>query len=371
MKYMDTADCLNSKIVKLRNNFCENPFTYIAIAPNGDCLLCCKAFLPTVIGNLFEQDLDNIFNSQAAQEIRASILDGSFKYCKHNICGAIQSGNLQERNQITSKSLRRIIDNGITHVLQGPSTVAANYDKSCNLSCPSCRPNTVHIYEGEKYNRIKSLQDKLFTQLFAHSKNKQVRMIITGNGDCFGSKIFRDFLFNLDGKDYPNLEFTLRTNGVLFSEKYWNKIERIHDNISTISISVDAVRSETYASVRRGGEWNVLHKNISFLAAKRKEGKFKRLVLNCVVQGANFRELTELIGLAIYLDVSALKFSLINSRDWYTDEYWRKAAVWKTIHPEFDEFIKVLEDPIFDHPIVQMGNLTAYRKLALEKRDNL
>jgi hypothetical protein len=52
-------------------------------------------------------------------------------------------------------------------------------------------------------------------------------MNVTGSGDPFGSKIFRDLLFGIDGSKYPNVKINLQTNGVMFTPKYWKNMKKI------------------------------------------------------------------------------------------------------------------------------------------------
>jgi hypothetical protein len=52
--------------------------------------------------------------------------------------------------------------------------------------------------------------------------------------------------------------------------------------------------------------------------------------------------------------------------DWET---WSKAdyernAIWKSFHPEFDNFINQLKDPVFAESIVDLGNMQQYWELA-------
>jgi len=54
---------------------------------------------------------------------------------------------------------------------------------------------------------------------------------VTGSGDPFGSKLFREFLFNTNGKDFPNVLFNLQTNGVMFTPKYWDKMKDTNYNL--------------------------------------------------------------------------------------------------------------------------------------------
>ena len=53
------------------DRFCADPWTKFLIDLDGTVSLCCSG--PTQIGNLLEQDFDEIWNSEAAQKLRARI----------------------------------------------------------------------------------------------------------------------------------------------------------------------------------------------------------------------------------------------------------------------------------------------------------
>ena len=57
------------------------------------------------------------------------------------------------------------------------------------------------------------------------SKTKNfIHVHITGSGDPWGSKIFREKLWDLDLREYPNIAINFKTNGVMLTEKTWNKM---------------------------------------------------------------------------------------------------------------------------------------------------
>lgn len=73
----------------LANRICPEPFKRFDVGPSGETLLCCGHWLPTPIGNIMTQEVGDVLNSHAARKIRASMLDGSFKYCNHLECSAL------------------------------------------------------------------------------------------------------------------------------------------------------------------------------------------------------------------------------------------------------------------------------------------
>jgi sulfatase maturation enzyme AslB (radical SAM superfamily) len=354
----------------LSGRFCSRPFDFIE--PHdlgvGKVFVCCPTWLNVQVGNLTEQSVYEAFNSEENQEIRKSILDGNFKYCNHKHCPMIQNDSLPKKEDILKREdfdpdtarHQHIIKNNITKDLR-PIVYNLCYDESCNLACPSCRVNKLNINEGEKYERKLLIQSKIIEEVFGESHNRVCRVSVTGSGDPFGSKIFRELLFGIDGSKYPNVKINLQTNGVMFTEKYWDKMSRIHNNIDTVLISLDAGTEEAYKFTRRGGNWNAVMKNLEFISELKRHNKINYLRLDFVVQQKNYKEMVQFINIGKKFKVDSCYFSLV--ADWGTwsiDEY-KSHAIWKTDHPEFNEFIETLKNPIFNDPIVDLGNLTEYK----------
>ena len=55
--------------------------------------------------------------------------------------------------------------------------------------------------------------------------------------------------------------------------------------------------------------------------------------------------------------------------DWgtWSPEVYNQKCIWKEDHPEHEQFLELLRDPIFDDPKVVLGNLTSMREKALSK----
>jgi len=52
--------------------------------------------------------------------------------------------------------------------------------------------------------------------------------------------------------------------------------------------------------------------------------------------------------------------------DWghLTASDFAKKAVWQVSHPEFQQFLCILKNPLFQDPIVNLGSLATYVKMA-------
>src|SRR5262249_54097618 len=143
----------------------------------------------------------------------------------------------------------------------------------------------------------KSIQDKVIRSVFGAPHDRHVSVTITGSGDPFGSRLFRELLFSLDGAQYPNVKIVLHTNGVALTPAVWNKLQRIHGNIAKIMVSVDAGNEADYRITRRGGNWHVLMNNLEGLGRQRRQGAPYWLTLNLIVQRDNFRGIPDYVSI--------------------------------------------------------------------------
>ena len=343
----------------LANRFCAKPFEFFEVASNGDALCCCWQWLPKTIGNLHDNDLMEIWNSESIREIRASILDGSFKYCREKVCPEIQNGGLPYRNEISDPDLQEIIRNGSTVLKKKPKMLNLAYDRSCNLSCPSCRTEQI-VIKGKEYDEKHHLQERLLADGLEDART----LVVTGSGDPFASKLYRDLLTNLDAEEYPQLRVKLMTNGQLFTPQAWEKWKKSHKLIVEVQVSMDAASEETYRIVRRGGNFQNLLVNLEFIATLRRQGDLEWVRTDFVVQKTNYKEMKAYVEFSKHFGFDVAGFSMINNWGTFGPEEFDVQTIHNPAHPEHHQFLEVLKDPIFDDPIVYLGNLTEFKMAA-------
>lgn len=351
----------------LKDRFCGRPFDSFELQENGSVHLCCPAWLRQRAGNLHDSTAAEIWNSAAAQEIRRGILDGTFRHCNRELCPEIQAGTLPSRAAAAANPrYRAIMESGQT-VLSGiPPFINLANDKSCNLSCPSCRTQRIQFNDGPGYDARKRLQDRIVAAFFTAPTEQPFIVNVTGSGDPFASRIFRDFLFDLDKAKFPRMQVNLQTNGVLFTEKTWANLRKIHGAIGSVLVSFDAASEATYAITRRGGDWKQLLENMEFLAERRRQGAFGDLILYFVVQKANFREMPAFVRVGKRFAADRVYFSrALNWGTWSAAEH-EDQSVWNPHHPLYAEFTRVMADPALDDPVVFLGNVADARRAALE-----
>jgi wyosine [tRNA(Phe)-imidazoG37] synthetase (radical SAM superfamily) len=362
----------------LTGKFCPKPFDSLESHEHGG-FLCCPTWLPTKAGDLLESSVDEVFNSNSAQEVRKSILDGSFKFCHHKLCPHIQNNSLPDKKDILEKEevlwngsnvagerYKGIITNNIVKGLN-PTFHNLCYDESCNLQCPSCRLNKIFYSEGPRYEKKMKIQNKIIKDLFLVHHERSCVVNITGSGDPFGSVIFRELLFNVDGSKCPNVLINLQTNGVMFTPLYWQKMVKLQNNINSVIVSLDSGLEETYKQTRKGGNWEKLMENLSFISELRRNELIRELRLDFVVQQLNYKEMPKFVEIAKSFKADGAYFSLISDWGTFSKEEYNHHSIWKKDHPEFDDFLEVLRDPILNDPIADLGNVTEYKEYAQRK----
>lgn len=323
------------------------------ITPKGYVYLCCPMWLPTEIGNVYEQSLLDIWNSQQAQDIRSSILDGSFSFCDKNQCPFLtQIGNpVLPIGKVADLRHVEIIQNKKVRITY-PRWVNLSYDRSCNLACPSCRINFIRD-RGANFSRLKLLQNRVVEELLPHIE----WLYVTGSGDPFGSRLFRELLRSLRTEDYPELRIYLHTNGMLFNHYQWNKMEGIRRSVKWVQVSIDAATPSTYHKNRVGGKWDVLMDNLHFISQLRANGPVETFEISFVVQQNNFRQMHDFVKLGEQLGVDCVIFESLDNLTFSAKEYEQR-AIHHSNHPRHRDFLAILSaDYISHNPLVRIGTL--------------
>jgi pyruvate-formate lyase-activating enzyme len=350
--------------------FCSQPFTRFEIlgggGQRGDVFNCCQNWITKSIGNMKHLSVQEVWNGKAARQIRRSILDGSFKYCRADVCPYLQrvDGPVQRVEDIKDERLLEIIRKELTIVPFGPSDVICCFDQSCNLSCPSCRTHI--IMETNHGDAILDIQQRLENEALPQAR----LLYITGSGDPFGSPFFRRWLQTMKRSAMPNLErIHLHTNGLLWTPRIWLSIpEEIRALVQAATISIDAARPDTYARNRRGGDFATLLERLAFISNLRTEGPLNYLEFHMTVQANNFREMLEFVELGRRHKCDRVSFHQL--LDWATfssDEYAARAVQFAG-HPEHAEFLEQITDSRFEDPIVYLSNFSDLKQHAFHTK---
>ena len=315
--------------------FCSKPFEWLELSINRKFYLCCPNWLPKNIP--VQGQVRDAWNSKTAQEIRESILEGSFKFCAGCPYLEEKTGPVLPLDSVVDTRLKDIIKNRKAILDRGPVWLNLSHDPSCNLMCPSCRRGIIRI-KGEKFLANKEIQEKTLGDL----KDDLEWLYITGSGDPFGSELFHGLLMGLKEKEYPRLNIHLHSNGQLFDARRWDTIAGINSRVKWVHISIDAAAEATYL-LNRKSNWKRLKKNLEFISRLRRTGPVETFEISMVVQQNNWREMTAFIDLGREFKVDRVLFTnLLNWGTFSKKEYMKRAVHLESHseHRELTDFLK-------------------------------
>ena len=314
-------------MIDLKNHICKLPFTYMEVGQT-DIFPCCPNWLQKSITKT--EDVGNAWDSDSLKEIQQTILDGSYKYCSVENCPPlsklVNTGKI-DLNYFTTPSEFKKMDT--TH----PKTISFGYDKSCNLSCPSCRLN-VEMADGIELERVNRITDIIIKR---YGENLE-GLYISPTADPFASKSFRKLIATINTTTFPKLKYIhLHTNAILFNQKTWKDLPALKKFLKAIEISVDAATKETYIDVRRGGNWDVLIENLKFISTL----KINEIIISMVVSDSNFMEMESFYNMMndIFKGRAKIFFKKINNWGTYSDSEFLQKNICLETHPMFNLFL--------------------------------
>lgn len=324
----------------LKQFVCPLPFERFDIGPNGDVLVCCGHWLPTSIGNFMQDSVEDVLNSNRAQKIRASMTDGSYKYCNHLECGTMAQEALPRREQLDRPRTRKAVAEQ-NYRLDGVDEIMFAFDQTCNLSCPSCRTHRIVEKVSQSADKARAVEEKLLPIL------PKARVLhINPAGEIFASKPSRRLLELINDESCPDLALDIISNGTLFTEAEWNRFPGIHNKVRSIRVSIDAASKETFEKLRRLGKYDSFVDNMRFLRKLRVAGVIPQLKFSFTYQLDNFREMAAFVAFCQEMHADFAIFERLQNIA-FTHEDYRKKAVHYSDHPLYAEFIEVIKNPIF------------------------
>lgn len=320
------------KDLGLKGKYCHSPFNDVTIDRYGECFVCiCQAWLPIPVGNIMDfNSLDDIVKSPKAQEIQASIVDGSYRYCDERTCHIIANNELRD-NLNTPDTVTRII---------------FAIDNSCNLRCPSCRTELIFHKEGESFDLRMRMSEHIAKLINNHQH--ELQFTVSGDGDPFASHIYRQLLGKIDPDVLHDRVIEIVTNGILVKD-HWKNLTGIHNFVRRFKISFDAGSPEVYNITRRGGSWNKLLESTKYIVDWKNEfNPNMNVILNFVVQKSNYKDIIKFVRIGNQLGVDVIELQKIT--DWGTftiggTNTFSDHAVWLPNHPNFGELVEIINSP--------------------------
>lgn len=345
----------------LTGRFCDSPFIKFETLMDGTVAPCCSIWTEQRLGQLDGQTAAEIWNSPAAQAMRDSILDGSFRYCNKLRCSPIINDALPKVDAVADPAMRAIIDEKRVVLDSGPRWLFLAHDVTCNLSCPSCRDGIQAADETQERRFDVIERDALRPLLNARDP---VQLSLSGQGDPWSSPHYRSILRYLADHDL-NIDLRLHTNALLMTEQRWADYAGLEKYRALVDVSIDACTPWVFETVRRPGKWEKLMPNLRFIAAKRARSEFREFHINATIQLDNFHEMGAFIALGQSLGTDTTRLYMIQNTGGHLAPDYTRKNVADEHHPLHLAFLETLRDPRLALPQAHLYDVGNWRTHAL------
>lgn len=314
-------------IKNLSGRYCLSPFIMTEIMIDGRVRMCgCGDWMPITVGNLFENNMGEILSSPLAQNIRQSIISGSYEYCNERTCGILLNDQLNSADTLPPNVADMIQDASRWDM---PYEISLSGDLTCNLSCPSCRTQIIRVTDDQREQQ-ESLGQRLAENLFSRPTQQRINIIVSNSGEIFASPLLLKFVNAIDLQNFPNVVLNIQTNGLLAPSR-WHRLGSMQDRVPKTTMTLDAAQASTYEQVRRGGRWTDAMAAMKFFQDRRRHQM--RFHVRMVVQESNWREIQQFYDLAQKHDADTVEYvRLTNWHTWSPGEF-RINDVFHPDHP--------------------------------------
>lgn len=301
-------------------------------------------------------DIFENWNHPAIQNLRKGVLSGSFDGCNKNTCFNILGNSLPLReDEMKNPRWKNVIENNIIEVAEIPDQLHFEADPTCNLACPMCRDGfnvgrdvDINFGKGVLWDVLEKVK----------KSGKKLLLSMCGNGEPFMSRSCRDFLFNADLRDCPNLTVGFNTNGLLLTPYLWDKMGKTRGNFRYINWSVEGATKEGYEKCRVGGSYEKFIENVDFMNSIKKDFPFLFIQFAYVCHADSYKEMALFIKWTRERWGWPMHFARYIPNSLSQE---KRLNIFDPTHPLHQDFLEEMKNPIFTTTSnVSMTNLTPF-----------
>ncbi len=291
---------------------CKHPWSHFEVNnPNGDVTMCCNN--NTVLGNVNEAPITEIWNGEEFQASRRRMLEeGAHVMCPHT-CPVLQGGKKYENldwftdlsedgePRLNAELNEREFAASKTVLSSVPRWLRFTYSYACNLDC-------YHCYQREDAKMRVKLPDRFMAEMPDFAGRAQI--VMPFGGEPFYFKPVLEFL----DKHNANLEtrFYFITNATLLTDRVYKTLNRLPINV--MAASLDGASAETFEALRvrgRNADWKTVTGNLHRLKDL-KERKGFTFTLSMTLNAVNSHEIESFVDLALSYDAEPLILLVAN-----------------------------------------------------------
>ena len=320
---------------------CKRLLDFIQIINAEGDVRACGWNRDNIIGNLHDDDIISILNSDKARDIRRQIAEGDYSNCPVDNCPYLSNENINEILVDYDESKEYY-----------PETLLLAYEGNCNYSCTCCTSHQ-HMADTRSHDYTEMYDDleaKLMTVL-PYVK----RIGANGRGELFASPRIMNILSQwkpIAPADQVSVE--IETNGSLFNERNWDKVKNLGQYNLEVSITVMSFDETTYQYLS-GTKLSIenIFNNLRFAKKLREQNVINYLELATVMQELNFREMPEFTRRCLEeFGADTVRIRPIMPGGILPDEIQWFMDIRNSKHPYYRLYTKIMKDPIFKDPRV-------------------
>jgi sulfatase maturation enzyme AslB (radical SAM superfamily) len=241
-----------TRIVQNTAHFCHAPFSNLYFNTEGHVAVCWQTF-HRAEQYTPEKSLMDIWKGLNFEKIRNGIKNNELDYG----CTACKNHLLQGNY---TNILAKAYDNDFPFT-NYPSIIEFELSNTCNLGCTMCN--------GMLSSTIRKEREKLppLTSPYGDKFLEELKVFIPylkearfNGGEPFLIKMYAQ-IWDLVAEFNPNLKMIIATNGTVLNSKVKEMMQRHNFHFN---ISIDGITKESYESIRKHGNFDVLMDNFLY-----------------------------------------------------------------------------------------------------------
>jgi MoaA/NifB/PqqE/SkfB family radical SAM enzyme len=302
-----------TKFSELLDSHCVHPWADVWINTVGDVTCCTQNRIR--FGNIREDNLEEIWNSEAAQSVRKLIGENNYMAagCAPE-CPFLRGTKSEDAVQPPAKELINLdftISEDSSALAKNIETVVSEYKNKqlqvsglpiyvdtqpilrCNSDCFMC--NQEHLSSLEHSDVVLEKIESL---------KATAKVFRWQGGEVFSSKQFFNYLKNFDSTSNPDLIKYVITNGSLLTKERIEALTNVENPVYFL-VSIDGVTKQTYEKIRVGLNYERVMECLFNLAEIQAKSETNRILVcwNYVVMNCTLDDMHDAVDLASKLNV--------------------------------------------------------------------
>lgn len=246
-----------------RKTFCPRLWEEAFIDPKGNVFTCCH-HQPAVLGNIYQETLENIFNNEILRSFRKKSLEGRLECFEQ--CTLLDKQNISPQ--------KRTADGNYQYLERLKITVG----RACNINCIMCRQNHHEKLRLDYEKFVENVNIDSLTDIELQGGELLLLPEINRFLEFFASK---------------TKKVSLLTNGLLINNK-WAEWIALHSD--WVHISINAATKKTHELINKGSRWEAVLENIQkIVAARLKHHSSVKIIGHMTIVPQNVREIPAFI----------------------------------------------------------------------------